>query len=140
MMQIDYTTVLQATRLLAAAAYDLKLQDAAEIDVEGLEQITLLDGPDAFLEEARETLLRMVDSLNYDDIVGDGQLTGPAMNVAMLEGWCMIQAEDGSLHIEQDDDSSEFADAAAAYAFVASRAESRAPGTKLHQVAIKLAE
>jgi len=128
-MQIDYTTVLQATRLLAATAYEVKLDADPEIHEQ-----------EGFSKESTEVLLRMVDSLNYDDIVGDGQLTGPAMNVAMLEGWCMIQAEDGSLHIEQDDDSSEFADAAAAYAFVASRAESRAPGTKLHQVAIKLAE
>jgi hypothetical protein len=127
---LDYDTILRALRLLSGAAYELKLQGDPDD----------LEGADGFVEESKEVCLRLIDGLRYDDIVGDGQLTGPAMNTAMLEGWCMIQAKDGSLHIEQDDASEDFADAAAAYAFVAARAESKAPGSKLHQIAIKLAE
>ena len=136
----DYDTVLACWRLLAAATYDLKLQDQRELDVDGLRQVTCDDGPGAFLEEATERLLLLTDQLRYEEVVGDGQLTGPAMLIAQLEGWCMCltSAGHGPLAIQRDDDSDTFADDAAAIAFVRARAASNAPGTKLHQIALAL--
>src|SRR5262249_5877226 len=112
----DYDNVLRCWRLLASAAYDLKLQDQRELDVDGLRQVTCDGWLGAFLEEATENLLLLTDQLNYDDIVGDGELTGPALLIAQLEGWCVcgIAQAGGTdyvgLAIQRDGDSDTFAD------------------------------
>ena len=126
MAHFHYDSVVAAVQLLAASAIALRDADYADPPLEHLDEVTA-------------TCLRLIDDLLHEDIVGDGLLTGPALQVAQLDGWTMPY---GLTRICAcaDDPLQRYETHAAARAHVAARAASGEPGTKLHQIALSLSE